>query len=148
KRSSYAPVAAGFSRRLRGATAPVHSPRGQRPMKRLACVIVLPLVLLVVPVFAADAGSQEASKEALKALNDFIGDWKGSGAPVKATRPAASEVWTETVSWSWRFKGDDAWLTVTFKDGRHFKAGELRYLPDKKRYQLTLTDKKDKKQVF
>ena len=34
------------------------------------------------------------------------------------------------------------------KNGKHYKGGELRYVTDKKRYQLTLTDKDGKEQVF
>ena len=34
------------------------------------------------------------------------------------------------------------------KNGKYLKSGELRFLPDKKLYQLTLTDADDKKLVF
>jgi len=96
---------------------------------------------------ACPAAEKLAAKEALKALNDFIGEWKGNGAPEKA-RPTAAELWNETVSWAWRFKGDDAWITLEFKNGKYFKSAELRYLVDKSVYQLTAADKKDKRLVF
>ena len=41
-----------------------------------------------------------------------------------------------------------AWMTFAVKDGKHFKSGELRYLPETKRYQFTAVDSKDKKLVF
>jgi hypothetical protein len=103
------------------------------------------LLLLVVSSSAAEG--PKSAMEALKELNDFIGTWKGNGAPVKP-KPTPSELWSETLNWGWRFKGDDAWLTLEIKDGKHFKGGELRYLLDKKRYQLTAVDAKGQKQVF
>jgi hypothetical protein len=105
------------------------------------------LVLLVLAAFAAGGKEANEAKEGLKVLQDFIGAWKGSGAPEKP-RPTAKETWAETVNWGWRFKGDDAWLVMKVENGRYFKGGELRFLPDKKRYQLTAKDQDDKKLVF
>ena len=96
---------------------------------------------------AGDDEDNSSPKGALQALNEFIGDWKGSGAPEKR-RVERGESWEETVSWSLRFKGEDAWLTMTVKNGRYLKSGELHFLVDGKRYQLTAIDKKDKKLVF
>jgi hypothetical protein len=119
-------------------------------MKRfIALALLLSLLGFVLPALA-DAKSDAASaKEALKELQEFIGGWKGNGGPDKAGRPSPRDpVWSENVSWSWRFKGDDAWMSMAVKDGKIFKSGELRYLPKKKAYQLTMTSKDDKKQVF
>ena len=92
----------------------------------------------------ADAGGKpESPKEALQALQDFIGGWKGSG-----TNKKTNDIWRESIDWSWRFKGDDAWLTVRFIGSKLYKNGEIRWLADKNKYQLTLTDKSDKKAVF
>jgi ribosomal protein L24E len=102
--------------------------------------------LLVLGSAAAD-DDEPSAKAALQALNDFIGDWKGSGAPEKP-RPLPRETWQESLNWSWRFKGDDAWLVLTVENGKYLQGGELRYLPDKKRYQLTATDAKGQKRVF
>jgi hypothetical protein len=114
-------------------------------MKRLlACHAALALALLVCPVLAADKGAPTSSREALKALNDFIGSWNGAG---NSDRPK-KEFWSETISWGWRFKGDDAWLTLAVKDGKYLKNGEMRYLPGKKHYQLTAIDRSNKKLVF
>ncbi len=118
-------------------------------MKRLLALgFLLGLIGLVVPAPAADSTDKAASKEALQELQDFIGGWKGNGGPDKPRPSPRDPVWSENVSWSWRFKGDDAWLTMTVKDGKIFKSGEMRYLPDKKLYQLTTTDKDGKKAVF
>ena len=118
-------------------------------MKRLlVCGMLLALALPLVSAADKDDKDEPASpKAALQALNDFIGEWKGSGGPAKATA-ASKDIWSETLTWSWRFKGDDAWLTLDVKNGKYYKGGELRWLPDTKRYQLTLTDRAGKKQVF
>jgi hypothetical protein len=104
-------------------------------MKLVAAAVAL--VLSLGPVTAAD--EPPSLKAALQELNEFIGDWKGLGAPEKP-RPDQREVWQETVSWSWRFQGEDAWLVMAVKNGKHFQGALLRYLPDKQRYQLTATD--------
>jgi YHS domain-containing protein len=104
--------------------------------------------LAVLGLLCADpqcrSGEPASAKEALQALNEYIGGWKGNGTSEKNR----SEIWKEEADWSWRFKGKDAWLTLTLKDGKHFKKGEMRYLPDREHYQLTLFDKADKPVVF
>jgi len=118
-------------------------------MKRLAALaFLLGLIALVMPALAADSADKAAAKEALKELQDYIGGWKGNGGPDKPRPGPRDPVWSESVSWSWRFKGDDAWLTLKVKDGKILKSGEMRYLPDKKAYQLTATDPDGKKIVF
>jgi YHS domain-containing protein len=106
------------------------------------------LLLGVATGVSAEPADREASKEALKALQDFIGEWKGAGGPDKPRADPRDPVWKESLSWSWRFKGDDAWLTLEVKGGKHLAGGELRYLPGKKKYQLTATTKDGQKQVF
>jgi len=89
----------------------------------------------------AIAGGQAAdAKEALQALQDYIGGWKGNGT----SESSKSDIWKETASWSWRFKGKDVFLAAEMKDSKLFKSAELRFLPAKEKYQLTLTDRKDK----
>jgi hypothetical protein len=117
-------------------------------MKYLSAWWALPcLLFVVVPLRAADDEAKEARMEALRELNDFIGEWKGTGEPEKA-KPAANELWSEGIRWSWRFKSDDAWLNLQIKNGKLYKSGDLHYLVDKKLYQLELVDRKDNKQVF
>ena len=95
---------------------------------------------------AADTSAKAQSKEALKALQDFIGGWKGSGGP-RQPRPGAT-FWSESIDWSWRFKGEDAWIALKIEKGKYLKGGELRYRPAKKVYEFTATDARDKKHVF
>src|SRR5947209_7563270 len=112
-------------------------------MKRLLSLSVLLTMLgiLLLPLRGLSAPDPKVVKEALQNLGEFIGDWKGSGGPDKPKPGPKDPLWNEQISWSWKFKGDDAWLTVTFKNGKHFTSGELRYLPDKLLYELTALDK-------
>ena len=89
---------------------------------------------------------QEELKKGLQALNDFVGNWNGDGksAPTKPKK----ESWAEIMEWGWRFKGDDVWMTWKLKDSKIFKSAELRYVPDKKNFQLTAIDAKDQKLVY
>jgi hypothetical protein len=105
------------------------------------------LAMLTLSSAAAPTADQKKAKEKLQELQDFVGKWNGDGAPIKP-RPASNELWKETINVGWRFKGDDAWMLVEFKDGKYFKTAELRYLPAKDKYELTVTDKADKKLVF
>jgi hypothetical protein len=116
-------------------------------MSRLLAGVLVAIVASVNALGAVDDEDDSSPKAALQALNEFIGEWKGSGAPEKR-RVERGESWEETVSWSWRFKKDDMALAMAVKNGRYWKSGELRYVPDKKRYQFTAIDKKDSKLAF
>ena len=83
----------------------------------------------------------EEVKEGLQELNDYIGQWRGSG-----TIPDNKFlIWRENADWSWRFKGKDAWLTMTVPDGKYMKNAEVRYYPSKDEYQLTILEKEGKR---
>lgn len=116
-------------------------------MKRLFGLgALLALIVAVTATVAAEKSGVAAAKAGLAPLNDFVGEWNGTGGalPFKPTNPA----WKETINWGWRFKGDDAWMQLEFKNGKYHKAGELRYLPDRQKFQLTLTGVDNKKTVF
>ena len=104
------------------------------------------LLLCMVPVtvFAADPPAKRTSKEALQALNDLVGSWRCTGTPEGKKK----EFWTESMEWQWQFKGDEAWMKVAFEKGKHFAGGELRFLPDKDQYQLTLQTVDKEKLMF
>jgi hypothetical protein len=87
---------------------------------------------------AAPSEEQKASKEKLRDLSDFIGGWKGTGVTKEAPKPK-DPFWSEKVNWGWRFKGDDAWLTVSFEGGKFLKDGEVRWNGKNNTYQLTAT---------
>ncbi len=113
-------------------------------MKRLfACALFLTALGLLYPV-QTRSGEPSSAKEALQALNDFIGGWKGNGTSEKDR----TAIWKESAKWGWRFKGKDAWLTLDIPEGKYFKKGEMRYLPDREVYRLTLTDRSGQSRVF
>jgi hypothetical protein len=88
---------------------------------------------------------QQAAKKALQSLYEYIGAWNGNGE----SKAGKSEFWKETMNWGWKFgKDGSSWLQVEFKDDKTFDKGEMKFLPDLKKYQLTLTDKDKKEQVF
>jgi hypothetical protein len=89
-----------------------------------------------------------AAKEALQAVQEFVGDWKASGGPDKPGKAPPGSIWSEKVSWGWSFKGEEPKLVFTVNNGKYFKSGELRYLTDKKKYELTAVRTDDKKVVF
>ena len=103
---------------------------------RLALALLLPA--FVCPAAGADAPAKPTPREALQAFNDLIGSWRGSGEPSGTREEKQKGFWQETIAWEWRFKGDDAWLAATIEKGKHYTAAELRYLPDKAVYQLTV----------
>lgn len=96
----------------------------------------------------ADAGKgkdkdTDDPKEALQALQEYIGGWKNGNATHKTLG-----TWTEKTSWSWRFKGKDVWLSFDLENSKTHKGGEVRFLPDKSLYQVTLVNKAGKKALF
>jgi hypothetical protein len=105
---------------------------------------LLAALVLLAPGPACRSGEPASVKEALQALNGFIGPWEGSGT----SEQDRTEIWKESARWGWRFKGKDAWLTLAIHNGKHFKKGEMRYLLDREVYQLTLFDRADKALVF
>lgn len=103
----------------------------------LICALLATSVLLQEP-------STSGPRAALQPLGSLIGTWKGTGIPSGTRREQQAGFWTEKTTWEWQFKGRDAWLTVAFTDGKHFKSGELRWLPASGKYRLELrtADKK------
>ncbi len=110
----------------------------------LAVALLSASVLALHSALARERTNFETPKEALQELNDFIGGWKGNGTSAKSS----TAIWKETVKWGWRFKGKDVCLTLGFENGKFLKGGQLRYLMDRKVYQLTALDKDGKKQVY
>jgi hypothetical protein len=107
-------------------------------MKRLIGLGV-GFVVLLAPAFAA--GDKDKAKEALQALNEYVGSYKGDGRGGKGG-------WNEKVSWGWRFKGDACWLRMDVENGKQFKSADLRFVTDKGRYQLTAVTADGRKQVY
>src|SRR5258708_5660663 len=96
---------------------------------------LLVLLYMAGPALAEEAGARKA----LQPFNNLIGSWRGTGTPEGTREEKQAGFWTESLTWAWAFKGDDAWLTVAFDKGKYFRKGELRYLAEKSLYQLTLS---------
>jgi len=104
-------------------------------MRRL--FLVLPLV--AAGALCGDGPKEKSPRDGLKLLNVLVGSWKGTGTPEGTLEERQKGHWQETVGWEWQFKDADAWLAVTFDKGKYFGRGELRYLPAKDTFELTLT---------
>jgi hypothetical protein len=91
---------------------------------------------------------QPTSKEALQALNDLIGSWRGTATPAGTKEEQQRNFWVETITWQWQFKDKDAWLQVAFDKSKHFTKGTLRYVPAKNNFVLTLTTLAKEEQTF
>jgi YHS domain-containing protein len=87
------------------------------------------------------------AKKALMEVQDFIGLWNLEGTQKAGGK---TEAWKEKVSWGWKFKDGDSWITVDFAEGKgkYFTAGALRYDVEKKKYLLTLTAADKSEQVY
>src|SRR4051812_28453145 len=105
---------------------------------------MLPFVILA---FLLVDDPKADSKEALRGFQELIGGWRATGEPASGSAAdKAKGFWKETINWSWKFKGDDAWLVVTIDKGKYFKGGEVRYKSDDEKFQVVLAGIDGKKQ--
>lgn len=107
----------------------------KRSTPHMVCVLGL---LLAAPTLAQPPAREKSAKEALQVFNDLIGSWKGTAELKGPLADKGDAFWVEKLAWEWQFKGGDAWLKVAFDKSRNFTGGELRYLPEKGAFQLTL----------
>lgn len=107
------------------------------------------LILLTAGITSAneDKPAPKTKLEALQPFNEFVGPWRGDGQLEHADSSKQRD-WKETINWSWKFKGEDAWITIAFGKGRFFKNGEIHYVPAKDKYVLALETKDGKKLEF
>lgn len=117
-------------------------------MKTFRVGLILVAVLAVVLPAAADDPTKKDPKAALKPFNKLIGSWRGTGEPEGTRAEKQRGFWSETISWGWQFKGDDAWLRITFDKGKHLRSGELRPVRGKDLYLLTVTTPDEKTLTF
>lgn len=99
-------------------------------------------------VLPAEEPPTRSPKQALQAFHDLIGSWRCTGSPEGTLQQKQAGFWTESMTWGWKFAKDDAWLVVAFEPGKHFTAGELRYLPRHDHFQLTLQTSGKESLVF
>lgn len=90
---------------------------------------------------------QKSPREALQAFGDLIGVWNCT--VTRVGMPAEKEkFWVEKMDWGWKFKDKDAWIVVSFEKSKNFTAGELRYVPEKDHFTLTLTSLANEKATY
>ena len=106
-------------------------------MKHLSKSFLLALLLIVGT--AADKPARRVPQEELRAFNELIGSWRATGTPEGTREEKQRGFWTESIAWSWQFKGEDVSLRADIQKGKHFHKAELRFLPDRDVYQLKLT---------
>jgi hypothetical protein len=107
--------------------------------------LLVPATLIgLVTATATSADKTDASKEALKALNEFVGSWKGTGQS-KTDKPAD---WKESAEWAWDLMGAEPALKVKFTGSKQFADGRLTYHGDQKKYQLVAKGLDKKEQTF
>ena len=116
-------------------------------MKRLAIVGFL-LLSAASPVGVLADKGQRTPKEALHIFNELIGVWKGTAQPAGSLEDQRNNFWIEKIDWQWQFKGNDAWLVMDFKKSKNFQSGELRFLPEKDLFQLTMKTVDKKAQTY
>lgn len=118
-------------------------------MKRFLILTCLsPLLLFGAWSPAADAPARKTPKKALQQFNDLIGSWRAIGEPNGTRAEKQRNFWQEKIAWEWQFKKDDVHLRAAIDKGKYFTAAELRYLPEKDRYQLTATTTAKERLVF
>jgi hypothetical protein len=96
------------------------------------------LVVLIASASLAEEPAKNTPADRLKPFNLLIGKWNGAGVPDGPPDKRQSEHWQETLEWGWRFKGEDAWLTLAIDKGKYFKSGELRPAAQAGAYELKL----------
>jgi YHS domain-containing protein len=91
-------------------------------MKTRCLWLAFSLVGLV--FLGADAPDQRAAdKEALAALQPYVGGWRGVGQLRRGSNQGA---WIEQCEWAWKFTDNRAGLSFSADKGKYFTAGTLR----------------------
>jgi hypothetical protein len=97
------------------------------------------LALAAGGVSSADDSGKRSPADALRPFNDLIGSWRATGTPEGTREQQQRGFWNESITWTWYFKDKDVALKAAITKGKHFTGAELRFLPEKGHYKLTLT---------
>lgn len=85
--------------------------------------IVLGLLLAAAPDAEADrAESIHRDKQALAAVQSYVGGWRGVGQPRRGSNQGA---WTEEFQWAWHFHDGRAELVATLEGDKYFRTLSL-----------------------
>src|SRR3954464_11545809 len=104
-------------------------------MRSLFIVFSMLLILLAAPAMEP---SSLAPRDALRPFNDLIGTWRGTGSPTGSREQQEAGFWQETITCAWKFQGTDARIVFDFEKSKHYRHGELDYLPARKQYHLRI----------
>jgi hypothetical protein len=96
----------------------------ENPMFKRTTAVIWCLAALWVVTSLGDDQPQSiaADKQALAALQDYIGAWKGVGQP---RRGFAKDAWIEQADWAWKFADGRASLVFDSPQGKYYHRGEL-----------------------
>lgn len=106
------------------------------------------LVLVFGSAVALAQAPMRSQKEGLQDIGVLVGTWRGTGEPNGSLEERRKNFWVESLACEWKFKGADAQLVLAFEKSKHFKSGDIRFVPDKNIYQLTLKTVADESVVF
>ena len=109
---------------------------------RILCASAVLVGLVTWPAHSAD--KSDAAKDALKAFNEYVGQWKGNGE----TKAPKAEIWKESAEWAWDLKGPEPALKIKVTGGKQLAEGTLKYLPDKKKFHVAAVGVDKKDQVY
>lgn len=106
----------------------------------MARIIGLALVFVSAAALAQTPAQTPARtpKQALQEIGVLVGSWRGTGEPSGSIEDRRKNFWVESLAVEWKFKGTDAWMVLAFEKSKNYKSGEMRFLPEKNLYQLTL----------
>jgi YHS domain-containing protein len=113
-----------------------------------ARVFSLGTIVILGATLAAGQPPGKTPREGLQPFNEVVGPWKGTGTPKGTKEEVQKGFWTETMEWGWKFKDKDAWIVIDFEKSKYFTQGELRYVPEKDNFALTLTTVAKEKLTF
>jgi hypothetical protein len=114
--------------------------------------IVAGLLLAAAPESdSAPAPSVQRDKQALAAVQTYVGQWRGVGQPRRGSNLGA---WTEQSQWAWRFQEGRAELVATLDGNKYFRSLSLQAGDEPSKFVAsaatpeTAGDKKSARHVF
>jgi hypothetical protein len=93
--------------------------------RRIAAAVVPCGMLIATIVTAADAPTEDRSrddKRALAGIQSYVGEWRSVGQPKRGSNQGA---WTEQSTWAWHFDGGRAELTAELTGNKYFAKLQL-----------------------
>ena len=102
------------------------------------------ITLMIAAGLLAFQKDPSSTKEAMKAVQLLVGEWR---IEVSSDDPKV-DAWSETQSWEFKIEKEEYGLQFESKDGKRMKAGVLSYDLKRKLYRLDVVRPDDKKTAF